>query len=231
MEPTQPDIDQLCIDTIRTLSIDAIQKANSGHPGTPMAMAPVAYTLWQRFLRFDPADPIWPNRDRFVLSAGHASMLLYALLFLAEVRAVDPDYEVVGDPAVSLEDIKRFRQLGSRAPGHPEYRWTSGVETTTGPLGQGVATIGRHGDRRPSWQAARFNRPGFELFDFDVYAICRRRLHDGGGLRRGGLARRPPEARQPLLDLRQQPHHDRRAAPTSPTTMTSRPASWATAGT
>jgi transketolase len=165
------DIDQLCINTIRTLSIDAIQKANSGHPGTPMSMAPVAYTLWQRFLRFDPADPIWPNRDRFVLSAGHASMLLYALLFLADVRAVDPDYEVVGEPAVSLDDVKRFRQLDSRAPGHPEYRWTSGVETTTGPLGQGIATsVGMA--IASKWQGARYNRPSFELFDFDVYAIA-----------------------------------------------------------
>ncbi len=165
------DIDQLCIDTIRTLSIDAIQKANSGHPGTPMALAPVAYTLWQRFLRFDPADPIWPGRDRFVLSAGHASMLLYSLLHLAGVRAVDPDYEVVGDPAVSLEDIESFRQLDSRAPGHPEYRWTSGVETTTGPLGQGVATsVGMA--IAGKWQGARYNRPGFDLFDFDVYAIA-----------------------------------------------------------
>ncbi|HET7177060.1 MAG TPA: transketolase [Solirubrobacterales bacterium] len=165
------DIDQLCIDTIRTLSIDAIQKAQSGHPGTPMALAPVAYTLWQRFLRFDPADPIWPNRDRFVLSAGHASMLLYSLLHLAGVRAVDPDYEVVGEPAVSLDDIESFRQLGSRAPGHPEYRWTSGVETTTGPLGQGIATsVGMA--IASKWQAARYNRPDFELFDFDVYAIA-----------------------------------------------------------
>ncbi|HEY2334706.1 MAG TPA: transketolase [Solirubrobacterales bacterium] len=165
------DIDQLCIDTIRTLSIDAIQKANSGHPGTPMALAPVAYTLWQRFLRFDPVDPIWPGRDRFVLSAGHASMLLYSLLHLAGVRAVDPDYEIVGDPAVSLADIESFRQLGSRAPGHPEYRWTSGVETTTGPLGQGVATsVGMA--IAGKWQGARYNRPGFELFDFDVYAIA-----------------------------------------------------------
>jgi transketolase len=165
------DIDQLCINTIRTLSIDAIQKANSGHPGTPMALAPVAYTLWQRFLRFDPADPIWPNRDRFVLSAGHASMLLYSLLHLAGVRAVDPDYEVVGDPAVSLDDIKSFRQLDSRAPGHPEYHWTSGVETTTGPLGQGIATsVGMA--IASKWQGVRFNRPGFELFDFDVYAVA-----------------------------------------------------------
>jgi transketolase len=162
------DIDQLCIDTIRTLSIDAIQKANSGHPGTPMALAPLAYTLWQRFLRFDPADPIWPGRDRFVLSAGHASMLLYSLLFLAEVQAVDPDYEIVGKPAVSLEDVERFRQLDSRAPGHPEYRWTSGVETTTGPLGQGVATsVGMA--IASKWQGARY---GDGLFDFDVYAIA-----------------------------------------------------------
>src|SRR3954454_21625107 len=138
MTAADRDIDQLCIDTIRTLSIDAIQKANSGHPGTPMALAPVAYTLWQRFLRFDPADPIWPGRDRFVLSAGHASMLLYSLLHLAGVKAVDPDYEIVGDQAVSLKDVESFRQPDSRAPTHPEYRWTAGVETTTGPLGQGV---------------------------------------------------------------------------------------------
>jgi transketolase len=165
------DLDQLAINTIRTLSIDAIQKANSGHPGTPMALAPVAYTLWQRFLRFDPADPIWPGRDRFVLSAGHASMLLYSLLYLAEVKAVDPDYEVVGHAAVSLKDIESFRQLDSRAPGHPEYRWTSGVETTTGPLGQGVATsVGMA--IAGKWQGARYNRPDFELFDFDVYAIA-----------------------------------------------------------
>jgi transketolase len=162
------DIDRLCIDTIRTLSIDAIQQANSGHPGTPMALAPVAYTLWQRFLRFDPADPVWPNRDRFVLSAGHASMLLYSLLFLADVQAVDPDYETLGEPAVGLGDIERFRQLDSRAPGHPEYRWTSGVETTTGPLGQGVATsVGMAVASK--WQGARY---GAELFDFDVYAIA-----------------------------------------------------------
>ena len=133
-----------------------------------MAMAPVAYTLWQRFLRFDPADPIWPDRDRFVLSAGHASMLLYSLLHLTEVQAVEPDYEVVGDPAVSLDDIESFRQLDSRAPGHPEYRWTSGVETTTGPLGQGIATsVGMA--IASKWQGARY---GAELFDFDVYAIA-----------------------------------------------------------
>jgi transketolase len=167
-QPTATDIDTLCINTIRTLSIDAIQKANSGHPGTPMAMAPVAYTLWQRFLRFDPADPIWPNRDRFVLSAGHASMLLYSLLHLANVQAVDPEYETLGEPSVSLDDIKSFRQLDSHAAGHPEYHLTSGVETTTGPLGQGIATsVGMA--IAGQWLRARF---GEELFDFDVYAIC-----------------------------------------------------------
>ena len=165
------DIDQLCINTIRTLSIDAIQRANSGHPGTPMALAPLAYVLWQRFLRFDPREPIWPNRDRFVLSNGHASMLLYAMLHLTGVRAVDPDYEVVGEPSVSLEDIKRFRQLNSKCPGHPEYRWTSGVEATTGPLGQGIATsVGMALSSK--WLAARYNRPGFRIFDFDVYAFA-----------------------------------------------------------
>jgi transketolase len=164
-------LDQLCINTIRTLSIDAIQAANSGHPGTPMAMAPVAYELWQRFLRFDPEDPIWPNRDRFVLSAGHASMLLYSLLHLTRVKAVDPDYEVVGELSVKLDDIKHFRQLDSKAAGHPEYRWTSGVETTTGPLGQGVATsVGIA--IASKWLAAHFNRPGFEMFDFDVYVLA-----------------------------------------------------------
>jgi transketolase len=161
-------LDTLCINTIRTLSIDAIQKANSGHPGTPMAMAPVAYTLWQRFLRFDPEDPIWPSRDRFVLSAGHASMLLYSLLHLTKARAVDPDYETLGEPSVSLDDIKSFRQLDSKAAGHPEYHLTSGVETTTGPLGQGIATtVGMA--IAGKWLGAHF---GAELFDFDVYAIC-----------------------------------------------------------
>src|ERR1022692_4185165 len=164
-------IELTSINTIRTLSMDAVQAANSGHPGTPMAMAPVVYCLWQRFLRFDPQDPVWPNRDRFVLSIGHASMLLYSLLHLAEVHAVSKDYEILGDVAVPLDAIKAFRQLDSRCPGHPEYRWTSGVETTTGPLGQGVSTsvgmtIGRQ------WLAARYNRPGFDLFDFNVYAIC-----------------------------------------------------------
>jgi transketolase len=163
-------MDVLAVNTIRTLCMDAVQKANSGHPGTPMGMAPVAYTLWQRFLRFDPDDPIWPNRDRFVLSAGHASTLLYSLLHLTGVQAVDPAYEVLGEPSVKLEDLERFRQLDSKCPGHPEYRWTSGVETTTGPLGQGVATsVGMA--IASQWMAAYFNRPGFEMFGFDVYAL------------------------------------------------------------
>ena len=163
------DLDDICVTTIRTLCIDAIQAANSGHPGTPIGIAPVTYTLWQRFLRFDPADPIWPNRDRFVLSAGHASALLWSLLHLTGVRAVDPEYEILGDPAVSLDDLKRFRQLGSKCPGHPEYRWTSGVETTSGPLGQGVATsVGMAIASR--WLGGRYNREGLTLFDFDVYA-------------------------------------------------------------
>jgi len=169
LRPT--NIDSACINTIRTLSMDAVQAANSGHPGTPMAMAPVAYTLWNEILRFDPEDPIWPNRDRFVLSMGHASMLLYSLLHLTGVKAVNAQYEKTGQPSVTLEDIKSFRQLDSRCPGHPEYRWTSGVETTTGPLGQGIATsVGMAIASR--WQAAYFNRPGFELFDYRVYALC-----------------------------------------------------------
>src|SRR3954454_23171113 len=173
MTSTQSDVstDQLAINTIRTLSIDAIEKAGSGHPGTVMAMAPVAYELWQRFLRFDPEHPIWPNRDRFVLSAGHASMLLYSLLHLTGVKAVDPEYETLGELSVKVEDIETFRQLDSKAAGHPEYRWTSGVETTTGPLGQGVATsVGMAVASK--WQAAHFNRSGFEMFDYDVYVIA-----------------------------------------------------------
>ena len=164
--------DQLCINTIRTLSIDAIQQANSGHPGTPMAMAPVAYCLWQRFLRFDPQDPIWPNRDRFVLSSGHASMLLYSLLHLTGVKAVSKDYETLGEPSVPLDAIKHFRQWDSRCPGHPEYRWTSGVETTAGPLGQGLAnSVGMAIGGR--WMGTHFNRPGFDdVIDFNVYALC-----------------------------------------------------------
>ena len=165
------ELDQLAVNTIRGLCMDAIQKAESGHPGTPMGIAPVAYELWQRVLRFDPSDPIWPNRDRFVLSEGHASALLWSLLHLSGVRAVDPDYEVLGQPAVTLDDLKTFRQLGSRCPGHPEYRWTSGVETTTGPLGQGVATsVGMA--LAGQWLAARYNRDGHTLFDFHVYALA-----------------------------------------------------------
>src|SRR3989475_7037237 len=155
---TDTSLDTLCVDTIRTLAMDAVQQANSGHPGTPMAMAPVAYALWQRQMRFDPEDPIWPNRDRFVLSMGHASMLLYSLLHLTGVQAVNPEYERLGAPAVTLDDIRHFRQLDSKCPGHPEYHWTSGVETTTGPLGQGVATsVGMAIAGR--WLAARYNRP------------------------------------------------------------------------
>jgi transketolase len=168
---TTTDFDTLSVNTIRGLSMDAVQKANSGHPGTPMGIAPVAYTLWQRFLSFDPSDPIWPNRDRFVLSEGHASALLWSLLHLTGVRAVDPDYEVLGTPAVSMDDLKSFRQLGSHCPGHPEYRWTSGVEATTGPLGQGVAnSVGMA--IAAQWLAARYNRDNFPMFDFNVYALA-----------------------------------------------------------
>jgi transketolase len=168
---TITDLDTLSINTIRTLAMDAVQQANSGHPGTPMAMAPVAYALWQRHLRFDPEHPIWPDRDRFVLSMGHASMLLYSLLHLAGVKAVNPKYETLGQLSVGLEDIRNFRQLESRCPGHPEYRWTSGIETTTGPLGQGVATsVGMA--IAGKWMAAYFNRPGFPMFGYDVYALA-----------------------------------------------------------
>jgi transketolase len=164
-------IDEICVNTIRTLCIDAVQQANSGHPGTPMAMAPVVYTLWQDLLRFDPKDPIWPNRDRFVLSSGHASTLLYSILHLTGVTSVDEKYERLGTPTVTLDDLKKFRQLDSKCPGHPEYHWTSGVETTTGPLGQGIATsvgmaIGAN------WLASHFNRPDFNLFDYRIYALC-----------------------------------------------------------
>lgn len=164
-------LDQLCINTIRTLSIDAVQKAKSGHPGTPMALAPLIYTIWNRVLRFDPQDPIWPNRDRFVLSNGHASMLLWSALHLSRTRAVNADYETLGQPSVTLDDIRRFRQLDSKATGHPEYHWTSGVETTTGPLGQGVATsVGMAIGEK--WLANHFNRPGFEIFDYNIYVVC-----------------------------------------------------------
>lgn len=165
------ELDELCINTIRTLAMDAVQAANSGHPGTPMALAPVAYCLWHRFLHFDPQDPIWPNRDRFILSNGHASMLLYSLLYLTEVKAVNEKYENLNTPSVTLDDIKNFRQLGSKCPGHPEYRLTSGIETTTGPLGQGVAnSVGMAIGAK--WMSNHFNRPGFAMIDYNVYAIC-----------------------------------------------------------
>jgi transketolase len=165
------DLDLLAINTIRTLSIDAVQKANSGHPGAPMGLAPVVFSLWQNYLRYDPADPTWPNRDRFVLSAGHASMLLYSTLFLAGVRAVDAQNRVSSELAVSLDEIKRFRQLDSRTPGHPESHITTGVETTTGPLGQGAGnSVGMA--MAGKWLAANYNRPGFDIFDFRVWCIC-----------------------------------------------------------
>ena len=168
---TGTQLDQLCINTIRTLSIDAVQKANSGHPGAPMALAPVAYCLWQQFLNYDPDDPIWPNRDRFVLSNGHASMLLYSLIYLAGLREVSPEGKILSTPALSLDEIKNFRQLGSKTPGHPEYGLTTGVETTTGPLGQGVAnSVGMAIAER--WLATYFNRPDFELFDYHIWTFC-----------------------------------------------------------
>ena len=168
---SQLDLDLLSINTIRTLAIDAVQQANSGHPGAPMGLAPVVYSLWQRFLRYDPADPTWPNRDRFVLSAGHASMLLYATLHLSGVRAVNAKGEVSSDLAVSMDEIKRFRQIDSKTPGHPESHITTGVETTTGPLGQGAGnSVGMA--IASKWLAENFNRPGFEIFNFNTYSIC-----------------------------------------------------------
>jgi transketolase len=168
---TDADLVQLSINTIRTLSIDAVEQAKSGHPGTPMALAPLVYTLWNRVMQFDPQDPIWPNRDRFVLSNGHASMLLWSVLHLTRTQAVNTDYERLGQPAVTLDDIRHFRQLDSRAPGHPEYGWVSGVETTTGPLGQGVATsVGMAIAEK--WLAHRYNQPGFEIFNYNIYAVC-----------------------------------------------------------
>src|SRR5277367_1935909 len=168
---TGKQLDTLCINTIRTLAIDGVQQANSGHPGAPMGLAPVTYCLWQEFLRYDPEDPKWLNRDRFVLSNGHASMLLYSMLYLAGVREVGKDWKVLKTLAIPLEEIKRFRQLGSRTPGHPESHLATGVETTTGPLGQGVGnSVGMA--IASKWLAANFNRPGFEVFDFNTYAMC-----------------------------------------------------------
>ncbi len=168
---TDEEMTELAINTIRTLSIDAVQQAKSGHPGTPMALAPLIYTIWNRVMRFDPEDPIWPNRDRFVLSNGHASMLLWSALHLTRTKAVNADYEKLGHASVSLDDIRHFRQLDSKAPGHPEYHWVSGVETTTGPLGQGVATSVGMGIAQ-KWLANRYNRPGFDIFDYNIYAVC-----------------------------------------------------------
>ncbi len=163
--------ERLAIDTIRTLTLDAVTRAKSGHIGSPLGLAPVAHTLWTRFLRYDPATPDWPNRDRFVLSVGHASMLLYAVLHLAGVKGIDEHGAPTGKDAVSLDDIKSFRQMGSNTPGHPEYRMTTGVETTTGPLGQGCGnSVGMAMAERAL--AARFNKPGFKLFDHDVYVLC-----------------------------------------------------------
>lgn len=168
---TNDQLDLLAINTIRTLSIDAVQQAKSGHPGTPMALAPLIYTLWNRVMNFDPNYPIWPNRDRFVLSNGHASMLLWSVLHLTGTQAVNAEYERIGQPSVSLEDIRRFRQIDSRAPGHPEYHWVSGVECTTGPLGQGVAmSVGMAMGEK--WLARHFNRPEFEIFNYHIYAVC-----------------------------------------------------------
>src|ERR1035441_4181885 len=151
--------------------MDAVQQAKSGHPGTPMALAPLVYTLWNRVMNFDPADPIWPNRDRFVLSNGHASMLLWSVLHLTKTQAVNGKDEILGQPSVTLDDIRHFRQLDSKAPGHPEYHWVSGVETTTGPLGQGIATsVGMALAQK--WLAARYNRPDLIIFDYNIYAVC-----------------------------------------------------------
>jgi transketolase len=168
---SKQDIDQLCINTIRTLSIDGVQQANSGHPGAPMGLAPMVYELWQKYLKYDPAHPVWPNRDRFVLSAGHASMLLYSTLHLTGVRAYTLEGEVLKEPAISMDEIKRFRQLDSKTPGHPESHITSGVETTTGPLGQGAGnSVGMA--IASKWLAANYNQPNFEIFDFKTYAVC-----------------------------------------------------------
>ncbi|HEY5289858.1 MAG TPA: transketolase, partial [Caulobacteraceae bacterium] len=165
------DLDRLAIDTIRTLAIDAVEKADSGHAGAPMAMAPVGYTLWKRYLNYDPADPAWPNRDRFVLSAGHGSMLLYALIHLAGVRALGSDGKAAKGPSITLDDIKQFRELGSKCAGHPEHGLAAGIETTTGPLGQGAGnSVGMAIASR--WLAARYNKPKATLFDYNVYALC-----------------------------------------------------------
>ena len=224
-------IDELCINTIRTLAMDAVQAANSGHPGTPMALAPVAYCLWQRFLRFDPQDPIWPNRDRFVLSAGHASMLLYSLLHLTGVKAVNPKYETLGEPSVTLDDIKRFRQLDSKCPGHPEYRWTSRRRDDHRPARPGRGQQRRHGHRRRAGWRSHFNRPGFDAVRLRRLRPVRRRLHDGGHLQRGGLAGRPPASCPTCAGSTTTTTSPSRATPTWPSARTWPRASSATAGT
>jgi len=217
---TDAELDLLAVNTIRTLSMDAVQAAKSGHPGTPMALAPLVYTLWNRVMRFDPKDPIWPNRDRFVLSNGHASMLLWSALHLTGTQAVNADYEKLGQPAVTLDDIKRFRQLDSKAPGHPEYRWVSGVETTTGPLGQGIATsVGMAIGQR--WLAARYNKPGFAMYDYDIYAVSARKR-----------PRSPATSASTTCAGSGTTTTSRsKAAPASRSPRTSRRASWPTAGT
>ena len=188
---TSEQLDQLSINTIRTLSMDAVQQAKSGHPGTPMALAPLVYTIWNRVMRFDPQDPIWPNRDRFVLSNGHASMLLWSVLHLTRTQAVDADYEILGQPSVSLDDIRHFRQLDSKAPGHPEYHWVSGVETTSGPLGQGCRHQRGHG-HRPEVAGQSIQPAG--LCDLRLPHLCRMwgRLHDGGRRVGSGVTGGPP---------------------------------------
>ena len=191
---TSEELDQLAINTIRTLSIDAVQQANSGHPGTPMALAPLVYVIWNEVMRFDPQDPIWPNRDRFVLSNGHASMLLWSVLYLTGTRAVNAQYERLGEPAVTLDDIRHFRQLGSKAPGHPEYHLVSGVEATTGPLGQGIATsVGMAIARK--WLAQPLQQAGLRSLRLQHLCRLRRRLHDGRRQLGGRVARRPSRPR------------------------------------
>jgi Transketolase, thiamine diphosphate binding domain len=201
-------IEKTAVNTIRTLAMDAVQAANSGHAGTPMALAPVAYCLWQHFLRFDPDDPIWPGRDRFVLSNGHASMLLYALLYLTGVKAVNARYERLGELSVKLDDIKRFRQLDSKCPGHPEYRLTSGVETTAGPLGQAWAT--RSAWPRPASGWPPTSTSPVSSCSTSASTHFAATAHDGRHLQRGRLPGRPPRAWQPVLGLRLQSHHHRR---------------------
>ena len=227
---TDTQLDQLSINTIRTLSIDAVQAANSGHPGTPMALAPLVYTLWNRVMRFDPQDPIWPDRDRFVLSNGHASMLLWSVLHLTGTKAVNADYERLGQPSVTLDDIRRFRQLGSHAPGHPEYHWVSGVETTTGPLGQGIATsVGMAMAQK--WLADPLQPARLRHLRLRDLRRVRGRLPDG----RRGRRRRPRSlgiwAWTICAGSTTTTTSPSKAAPRSPSPRTLRCASWATAGT